>query len=459
MDGTGRELVGGQAEATPVGRNPTDGLGEERPTAAPQAPQQPVGAIGTDSGLSALAFVSGHYQIGADALQLMHDAGLGQKQSGPDEVIRMAKRLGLKARLQSNQPADRLKLIPLPAILRLKDGSFAVAALRFPDGRLRVAHPTRRSFKDSQPEELAGTWSGDIILIARRFGGPGIDPNTFSFRWFIPSIWRYRWPLGHVLVASLFLQLFALVTPLFFQIVIDKVLVHKGMSTLIVVVVGLIGIGLFDVTLQYLRAYALNHTTSRIDVELGARLFDHLLRLPLAYFETRPAGQTVARVRELETIRTFLTGQGLSSAIDLLFTIIFIAVMFTYSTVLTVIVLASIPFYLIITMLLRPMLRELINERFNTGAASQQFLVESIVGIHTLKAAAVEPTLRNQWEEKLAAYVRASFQAVRLGSLGQNAFQFVSKTTTALVLFYGAQAVIAGDLSVGALIAFNMMMR
>ncbi len=463
MDGTGRELAEAQVEATPAGHGPANPIGGERPTAAarPAGPSQAAAiqrGFGADAGLSALAFVAGHYQIGADALQLIHDSGLGQKPSGTDDVVRMAKRIGLKARLQSNQPTSRLQTIPLPAILRLKDGTFAVAALRFPDGRLRLAHATRRAFKDDTPEQIAAAWTGEIILLTRRFGGPGADPATFSFRWFIPSIWRYRWPLAHVLLASLFLQLFALVTPLFFQIVIDKVLVHKGMSTLIVVSVGLVGIGLFDVTLQYLRAYALNHTTSRIDVELGARLFDHLLRLPLSYFETRPAGQTVARVRELETIRAFLTGQGLSSAIDLLFTLVFIAVMFTYSTVLTVIVLASIPFYLVITMLLRPLLRELINERFNTGAASQQFLVESIVGIHTLKAAAVEPTLRNQWEEKLAAYVRASFQAVRLGSLGQNAFQFVSKTTTALILFYGAQSVIAGDLSVGALIAFNMMM-
>src|SRR5262249_6609764 len=153
---------------------------------------------------------------------------------------------------------------------------------------------------------------------------------------------------------------------------------------------------LFDVVLQYLRSYALSHTTSRIDVELGSRLFDHLLRLPLAYFETRPTGQTVARVRELETIRSFLTGQGLTSAIDLLFTGVFVAVLRAYSVMLTVIVLLTIPVYVLIAVLIRPVLRERIKERFNTGAASQQFLVESIVGIHTLKAAAIEPILRNQ---------------------------------------------------------------
>ena len=235
-------------------------------------------------------------------------------------------------------------------------------------------------------------------------------------------------------------------------------LVHNGGSTLIVIVVGLVLIGLFDVTLQYLRTYVLTHTTSRIDVELGARLFDHLLRLPLSYFETRATGQTVARVRELETIRAFLTGQGLSAVIDLVFAVIAIGVMFIYSKTLTLIVLLSIPCYLLIAFLIRPALRKKINERFNRGALSQQFLVESVVGIQTLKAAAVEPMLRNQWEDKLAAYVKTSFDAVMLAALGQNGIQYVSKATTALVLYFGALAVINGELTVGALIAFNMIM-
>jgi ATP-binding cassette, subfamily B, bacterial HlyB/CyaB len=218
--------------------------------------------------------------------------------------------------------------------------------LRHADGRLRIGFPWNNAFRDITLTEGAELWSGDLILLARRLGGPGVDPRTFGFRWFLASIWRYRRPLGHVLLASFFVQLFALVTPLFFQVVIDKVLVHKGLSTLVVVVIGLTVIGLFDVILQYLRQYALSHTTSRIDVELGGRLFDHLIRLPLMYFETRPPGQTVARMRELETIRAFLTGQGLTSAIDLLFTFVFIAVLFAYSTGLTIIVLFQFHFTL-----------------------------------------------------------------------------------------------------------------
>jgi subfamily B ATP-binding cassette protein HlyB/CyaB len=260
-----------------------------------------------------------------------------------------------------------------------------------------------------------------------------------------------------VFLASLFVQIFALVTPLFFQVVVDKVLTHKGYSTLVVLVIGIAVIGIFDVVLQYLRSYALSHTTTRIDVELGQKLFRHLLHLPLGYFETRAAGQTVARVRELETIRNFLTGQGLFSAIDLLFTIIFIAVLFAYSSPLAIIVVASLPLYALVAFFVRPTLRAMIKEKFNRGAISQQFLVEAVVGIQTVKAGGVEPVMQDQWADRLAAYVRTSFDATMLSAGGQDAIQYVSKLTTALILLFGAQQVIGGNLSVGALIAFNMI--
>lgn len=411
-----------------------------------------------DTGLYSLATIAAHYRIACDPGQMNHDLGIGAEAANAEQIVRAAQRLGLKSTLRRSHDLKRLYSAPLPAIVGLQAGGFAILTHRLEDGRLRLIDPVAQRQRLETAESVAALWSGDLILVTRRLRGAGADPAQFGFSWFLPSIWRYRKPFGHLLFASLFIQLFALVTPLFFQVVIDKVLVHKGGSTLTVIIVGLLLIGLFDVILQYLRAYALNHTTSRIDVELGSRLFDHLLRLPLSYFETRAAGQTVARMRELETVRSFLTGQGLSSAIDLLFAIIAVAVLFLYSSTLTLIVLLAIPCYLVIAFLIRPVLRDRINERFNRSALSQQFLVESIVGVQTLKAAAVEPMLKNQWEEKLAAYVKTSFQSVMLASVGQNAIQYVSKATTALVLYFGALAVIEGQMTVGALIAFNMIM-
>ena len=414
-------------------------------------------AAQTDTGLSGLALIAGYYRIAADPAQMKHDLAIGARAAGADDIVRAANRLGLKARVIKGVTAERLAGLPLPAIVGLADGSFAVVSAGAEKGKLRFVDIVKRAAREATAEDILPLTNGQAILVARRIGGAGANPKMFGFSWFLPSLYRYRKPLTQVVLASLFVQLFALATPIFFQLVVDKVLIHKGLSTLIVLVIGLVAIGVFETILQYLRTYTLTHTTNRIDVELGRRLFHHLFRLPLAYFETRAAGQTVARVRELETIRGFLTGQGLTSLLDLVFTLIFIGVLFIYSPKLTLVVLGAVPVYVIIATLIRPLLRDQINEKFDRGARSQQFLVESIVGAQTLKASGVEPMTQAQWEERLAAYVRTSFDAAMLGSLGQNLVQFVSKATTALVLFLGAQAVIAGQMSVGELIAFNMI--
>ena len=422
------------------------------------APAFPIGAAAEpDTGLRALCGVAAYYRIAADPSHLSRELALQGRVASENDLIRAAKAIGLKARIIQRIDAARLRTLPTPAIVRCEDGSFHVFGGVNASGGCRLVDPVTRSDRELPVDALLKEIGAKAVLVARHFNGAGYDPRTFGFRWFLPSLWRYRKPLAHVLIASLFVQIFALVTPLFFQVVVDKVLTHKGYSTLLVLVAGIAIIGLFDVALQYLRTYALSHTTNRIDVELGQRLFHHLLRLPLGYFETRPAGQTVARVRELETIRSFLTGQGLFSLIDLMFTFVFVAVLFAYSWKLAIIVIASIPFYIVIAAFVRPPLRDLVKEKFNRGAASQQFLVEAVVGIHTIKAGAVEPLMRTQWEERLAAYVKTAFSATLVGARGQNAIQYVSKVTTALLLLFGAKAVIDNELTVGALVAFNMI--
>jgi ATP-binding cassette, subfamily B, bacterial HlyB/CyaB len=410
-----------------------------------------------DSGLRALCGLAGFYRIPADPEHLSRELALQARRTNEADLVRAANHVGLKARIVSNIDVPRLASIPTPALLKLRTGDFVVLGGKNPAGLWRVIDPVTHADRYEPLDSLYNEIEPLAILIGKRLGGPGIDPRSFGFRWFLPSIWRYRKPLMHVLLASLFIQVFALVTPLFFQVIVDKVLAHKSNATLMVMIAGIVLIGLFDVILQYLRAYALSHTTNRIDVELGRRLFHHLLRLPLQYFETRPAGQTVARVRELENIRQFLTGQGLFSALDLVFTFVFFAVLLVYSWKLTLIIMASVPVYIVIATLLRSPLREVLNEKFNRGAESQQFLVEAVVGIHTVKASAVEPVMQSQWEEKLAAYVRKSFLATMIAAGGQNAIQYVNRVTTALILLFGAWAVMDGDLSVGELIAFNMI--
>ena len=414
-------------------------------------------SLALDAGLAGLSLVAAYYRIAADPLQLRHQLALTGRTAGCEDLVRGANLLGLKSRILKRIGEKRLRSLPLPTIFALKGGGFGILAVGGAKDKVRLIDPIARTTRELGFDELEALGSGEVVLVTRRLGGAGFDPNTFGFRWFLPSILRYRRPLTQVLIASLFLQMFGLTTPIFFQLVVDKVLVHKGLSTLIVLVIGMVTLGMFESVLQFLRSYILSHTTNRVDVELGRRLFHHLFRLPLSYFETRAAGQTVARVRELETIRGFLTGQGLTSLLDLVFTLVFFVAMFIYSAKLTLIVLATIPIYILIAAVIRPVLREQINEKFNRGARSQQFLVESIVGAQTLKAASVEPMIQAQWEERLAAYVRTSFDAGVLGSLGQNLIQYVSKITTALILFIGAEAVIDGSMTVGELIAFNMI--
>jgi subfamily B ATP-binding cassette protein HlyB/CyaB len=260
-----------------------------------------------------------------------------------------------------------------------------------------------------------------------------------------------------VLIASFFLQLFAVLTPMFFQVVTDKVLVHRGYSTLDVLVVGLLAVGAFESVLSALRTHIFAHTTSRIDVELGARLFKHLITLPIGYFQVRRAGDSVARVRELENIRNFLTSSALTLVIDLFFTFVFLGVMFYYSAELTWIVLGSFPFFIAISAGVTPIFRKRLEEKFDRGAENQSFLVESVTGMETLKAMAVEPQMERRWEEQLAGYVQASFRVVSLGNWASQAVQFINKVVTALTLYFGAHLVISGKLTVGELIAFNML--
>ena len=426
---------------------------EVRPAPAAPAPASQM----LDPGLAGLALIAAYYRIAADPIQLRHQLALTSTFASAEDIVRGGNLLGLKSRILRNLKPKRFAALPLPALIGLRSGAFGILAVGAAKDRVRIIDPIVRSTRELTYDELLDVATGEALLVTRRIGGAGYDPTTFGFRWFLPSILRYRRALIQVVIGSLFLQLFALATPIFFQLVVDKVLVHKGVSTLVVLIVGMVSLGFFESVLQFLRSYILSHTTNRVDVELGRRLFNHLFRLPLAYFETRAAGQTVARMRELETIRGFLTGQGLTSLLDLVFTLVFFVVMFVYSAKLTLIVLATIPVYVVIAAVIRPLLREQINEKFNRGARSQQFLVESIVGAQTLKAASVEPIIQAQWEERLAAYVRTSFDAGVLGSAGQNAIQYVSKIGTALILLVGAEAVIDGTMTVGELIAFNMI--
>jgi subfamily B ATP-binding cassette protein HlyB/CyaB len=406
-----------------------------------------------DTGGLALAFVLQLLGIPADAAKIRHELGT-EAALGEADLLRAARKFPVKARaLRSHW--DRLARTALPALAQLSDGSWRVLG-RVGDDKVLLQNPL-----SSRPDLLdrasfEARWTGRLLLVARR-APPGDLARPFGLSWFAAAVAKYRAPLAEVLVSSCFLQIFGLLTPLFFQVVVDKVLVHRGLSTLEVLAVGLGLLSLFEVVLGGTRSWLFAHTANRIDVELGARLFRHLLALPMAYFGTRRVGDTVARVRELETIRQFLTSSSITLVLDLGFGIIFLAVLFLYSVTLALIVLASLPCYVALSVLATPVFRRRIQEKFRRGAENQAFLVESVAGVETVKAMALEPVLQRRWEEQLASYVGASFAVVGIGTWAQQAAQAISKTVTVLVLFLGARAVIDGDLTVGGLVAFNMI--
>ena len=430
-------------------------------------------SVPIDSGLTCLVILARLHGIAADANQLAHEYHTGGQPFSQTEILLAAKKLGLQASLVKT-PLERLDKTPLPAMAVDSESRFFILA-KVENNQVLIHDPqtgrpesltlaelsARLSTEREQTTEArkrlsSATGICSLILFASRASLAG-EIGKFDFTWFIPAVVKYRKLLLEVLLVSFVIQFFALITPLFFQVVMDKVLVHRGFTTLDVIAVGLTVVVLFEVSLTALRSYVFAHTTSRIDVELGARLFRHLLNLPLAYFQARRVGDSVARVRELENIRSFLTGNAITLVLDLLFSVVFIAVMLTYSKGLTLIVILSLPCYVILSLSFTPLLRARLHEKFNRGAENQAFLVETISGIDTVKAMAVEPHWTRKWDNQLAAYVSSSFRTATVSTFANSGVTLISKLVTVATMYVGAKLVIEGKMTVGQLIAFNML--
>ena len=429
----------------------------------PQADPPPAGAdeinsdnskTEIDTGLICLILLARFQKIAAEPEQVRHMLGVGSRNFEANDILRAARRLGMKAR-RIKAKASRLEKTPMPIIACMKDGHFVVL-IQIKDEKILIRDPLRPDTQSMTFDEFQEFWTGELILLVER-SGVIAALRKFDITWFIPVIIRFRRLLAQVLLASFFLQLFALVTPIFFQIVIDKVLIHQALSTLDVLAIGLAVVSVFEVILGGLRTYVFSHTTSRIDVLLSSHMYQHLLSLPISYFQTRQTGQTVARVRELETIREFITGSALTLTIDIFFMIVFIAVMWFYSPQLTLIVLISLACYAILSLSVTGTLRRRVEEKFQKGAAANTHLVESVQAADTVKSMGVEPQMQRRWEDIQAEYVRANFRTVNLSNWAGQFAQLISKGVIVATLWFGARLVIEGTITVGQLIAFNML--
>lgn len=382
-----------------------------------------------DTGLACFAIMASYFEKPISIEQVKHKYDRQDSNFEEYELLQLAKEFSLKARFIDTS-WDRLDKINLPAIAQTKDKQYFVIG-KVADNKILIQNPLQGAHPAVlSKEQFLELWNGRLLLMTARDFIAGKN-RKFDISWFIPSVVKYRKLFGEVVLASFFLQLFALVSPLLFQVVIDKVLVNRGLSSLDVLMIALICIGIFETILGGLRTYTFSHTTTRVDVELGASLFKHLIRLPLSYFGVRRVGDTVARVHELENIRSFLTGSTLTLIIDFFFTIIFFTVMFFYSKILTLLVLMSIPFYVVLSFFFTPILRARIDERFRRGSENQCFLVEAVSGVETVKSLAVEPQMQRRWEQQLASYVGATFRATHINNIAGQLVQLVQKITPA----------------------------
>ena len=404
-----------------------------------------------DSGVEALALLLALHHRAVDPKQLRHELGQSSALSAAD-IVRLARRqAGVRARAATVAPG-RLSNQPLPALANGPEGWFLIGRL-VTDGVLiqRPGQPVEKIDRTA----LDAIWSGELILVTTREGSAD-SLKRFDIRWFIPQIVRYRHLIGEVLLITCVLNILGLASPLLFQNVIDKVLAHNALSTLNVLAIAFVAISVWETMFGWIRSRLYSETSQKIDVELGARAFRHLLALPLDYFERRRVGDTVTRVRQLETIREFLTTASLTVLVDPLFTIVFMIAMLFYSPALFAIVAVSLVGYVVVSLVVTRPLRARIEEKFERGSASNSLLTESVTGIQTVKASAVEPQWQDGWERQLAAYSAASLRVTNLSAGGSQAVELISKLSFAAILFFGAKFVIGGWMTVGALVAFNM---
>lgn len=420
----------------------------------PDVVTEEMSAALTDTGLICLLFLARFYDLPADGSQLQHLYAQPGHVLSDTDLLGAATHIGLNAgAVQTTW--NKLQDMPLPAMAKLVDGRYLLVA-KVHDEKVLVQHADETRPLVLSRSRFEMIWTGNLLLFTKR-ADIRLQNRTFDLTWFIPAIVKYRKCFGEAVLASCFLQLVALLTPLCTQVVIDKGLGYQGVTTLQALAVGMIGLAMFEAILGGLRTYLCSHTAARMGVTLGARLFRRMLALPLSYFESTRVGETVAHMREWEQIRRFLAGQSVTVALDIVFIAGFLTVMWFYSSTLTLIVMASLPIYGLLVLAITPAIRTHLHEQFNRDAENQALLVESVSGVQTVKALAVEPSLFRKWDEQLAGYVRAGFRASRLITMAGYSAACVQQVTAVAVLWAGAYRVLDGDLSIGQLIAFAML--
>ncbi|MEY0879637.1 peptidase domain-containing ABC transporter [Providencia stuartii] len=399
---------------------------------------------------STLYFIGIIIKLTSDISQDEFNTITAEKESFRDTLNALQNQLNIKCKYK-NQTNKNISKIDSPSIIYDND-NVAYLLANFNHEQVLI-----QRFGNHPPE----LWSMDKFI--QMWSGKWLQVKTkqsqFDITWFKTEFLKYKYIIASVLLFSFILQILALVTPIIIQVIMDKVLVHNSMMTLDLLIFGLIIAAILEVTLKGLREYVYNHTVNRIDMTLGLKLVNHLLHLPLSFFKTRQIGAIVTRVKELETIREFLTGSFFTLCVDVLFLFVFLYVMSLLSSTLMLVFLCSIPFYLLVAWWLTPKIEAAAHKQFANIAINTSFLTESINGIETAKSLSIEPNFTRRWDQQTSDMSHTTFAAGQINSRSEHIVMVIEKLTSAVILWIGASEVLALQLTIGQFIAFHMMVN
>ena len=414
------------------------------------------------STIQCLAAIAQHHRLQVNPERLIEDYALVAQEPTRATLLRIASDIGLKAK------ADRLSWKGLlaqegvfPLIARMRDGTsvIVISASRQGDGQVAMLNPLADNASEVlmiDRERFCSRWDGDVFLMKRLHGvAEGAQP--FGFRWFIPEILKQKAALRDIAIAALAMHLLALASPIFFQLVIDKVLVHQSVGTLWVLGVGVVIALVFDSLFGFLRQILTLSATNKIDMRLTRRTFGHLLSLPIDYFETTSAGVITRHMMQVEKIRAFLTGRMFFTALDATSLVLFLPILFTYSVKLALVVLVFTLLIAIIVATMVPTFQRRLNALYQAEGERQAMMVETIHGMRTVKALAIEPTQRRLWDQRSAQSINMHYRVGKISITGNAITDFLGKLLPIVVIVLGAQQVFDQTLSVGALIGFQMI--
>ena len=402
--------------------------------------------------LKTIELISAINKIPFDTKAAINRFALTEIEPSIEEVVRILKNSEFKAKIKQLNEKSLLNY-EAPFIALKKDSTYFAILKILKEDKKVIIYDGGSSVKELNFNELFEISSNKFIVLSHKQLTAQIK---FGFVWFYKRMLKYKSAVFEILLASFIMQLFGLVTPLFTQVVLDKVLTHHSISTLKVITVGFLGVIIFEMLLSLAKNYIFAHTTTKIDAKLGSELFSHLTLLPMTYFENRKVGNIVARVRELDTIREFIANKSVTVLLDVLFSFVFVIMMLLYSVKLTLIAVGFVSVIALIYFFITPVLRKRLEDKFQMGAASNSYLVEAVTGINTVKSLAIEGSMQKRWEDYLGNYVRSSFNLSNLANITGGFANALQKLMTLCILYFGVGLVIDSKLTVGQLIAFQM---